>query len=235
MIDAQGIAALDRRIRFGSILLLFFAGVGISFLAMILCVAFDVPRPARGLVAIAAQGLSWIWGYQLLAYDRNWLSLRDRFSTVQTGALWACAAGAIALILFFLATDKILAWTGIKLPPLPAPEFLLGGPRWLPATILMVAIIGPAAEELTIRGLLLDWLRQKMAVWPAILMSALIFGLLHGVALHSGASGLLQLGFRIALGIVFAYLAVRYRSLLPSFALHATFNGLAVVAAAFFA
>jgi membrane protease YdiL (CAAX protease family) len=234
-IDAQGIAALDRRIRFGGILQLFFAGVGISFLAMILCAAFDAPRFARGLVGIAAQGLSWICGYQLLAYDRNWISLRERFSTVHRSALWACAAVAIALILFFLATEKILAWSGIKLPPLPAPDFLLGGRRWLPATFLMVAIIGPAAEELVIRGLLLDWLRQKMAVWQAILTSALIFGLLHGVAFHSGASGLLQLSFRIALGVMFAYLAVRYRSLLPSFVLHATFNGLAVVAVALLA
>jgi membrane protease YdiL (CAAX protease family) len=233
MIDAQGIAALDRRIRFGSILLLLFVGLGISVLAMILSAAFGAPEFARGLVAIAAQDLGWIWGYQLLAYDRNWVSLRARFSTVRSGILWASAAAAIALILILLAADQILTWSGLELPPLPASDFLLGGQHWLPAAFLMVAIIGPAAEELTIRGLLLDWLRQKMPVWPAILVSALAFGLFHGVALHSGASGWLQLGARTALGVVCAYFAVRYRSLLPSFVLHATFNGLIVVASAF--
>jgi membrane protease YdiL (CAAX protease family) len=233
MIDAQGIAALDLRIRFGSILLLFLAGVGISVLAMILSAAFEAPAFARGLVAIAAQDLSWIWGYHLLANHRDWVSIRARFSTVRSGILWACAAGAIATILILMAADKILTWFGIELPPLPAPNFLLGGPGWLPATFLMVAIIGPAAEELLVRGLLLDWLRQKMSVWPAIFVSAVIFGLFHGVALHSGASGWLQLGARTALGVVCAYLAVRYRSLLPSLVLHASFNGLIVVASAF--
>jgi membrane protease YdiL (CAAX protease family) len=233
MIDAQGIAALDLRIRFGSILLLFLAGVGISVLAMILSAAFEAPAFARGLVAIAAQDLSWIWGYHLLANHRDWVSIRARFSTVRSGVLWACAAGAIATILILMAADKILTWFGIELPPLPAPNFLLGGPGWLPATFLMVAIIGPAAEELLVRGLLLDWLRQKMSVWPAIFVSAVIFGLFHGVALHSGASGWLQLGARTALGVVCAYLAVRYRSLLPSLVLHASFNGLIVVASAF--
>lgn len=233
MIDAQGMAAMDRKIRFGSILLLCLAGGGLSFLTLVLSAVFHVPAGARILAAAAVQSLSWIWGYQLLGYDRDWISLRARFSAVQTKILWASAAGPVVPILIFLAAAKILMWCGVKLSPLPTPDFLLGGLRWLPATLLIVAIIAPAAEELMVRGLLLDWLRQKMAVWPAILISALIFGLLHGVALHSGASGWLQFAYRVVLGIVAAYLAVRYRSLRPSFVLHATNNCLVVVASAF--
>jgi Type II CAAX prenyl endopeptidase Rce1-like len=146
--------------------------LGISVLAFILSAAFEAPVFARGLVAIAAQDSSWIWGYHLLAYDRHWVSISARFSSVRSGVLWACAAEAIAIILILMAAEKILTWFGFELPPLPAPSFLLGGQGWLPATFLMVAIVGPAAEELTIRGLLLDWLRQKMSVWRAILVSA---------------------------------------------------------------
>jgi membrane protease YdiL (CAAX protease family) len=233
MLDAQGIAALDPRIRFGSILLLFFAGLGVSVLAVMLCAAYDAPAFARSLVAVAVADLCWIWGYQLLSEGRGWVSLRDRFSKVRSRVLWACAAGAIAPILLFLATIKILMWSGIDLPPLPASNLLTGGLHWLPVMFLVIVISGPAAEELMVRGLLLDWLRQKMPVWPAILTSALVFGLLHGIALQSGASGWLQLGYRVGLGILGAYLAVRYRSLRPSFVLHATNNCVVVIASRF--
>ena len=109
----------------------------------------------------------------------------------------------------------------------------MGGQGWLPAVFLVVVIIGPAAEELMVRGLLLDWLRQKMAVWPAILVSALVFGLLHGIALHAGPSGWLQFGYRILLGILTAYLTARYQSLRPSFVFHATNNCFVVIASGF--
>jgi membrane protease YdiL (CAAX protease family) len=85
-----------------------------------------------------------------------------------------------------------------------------------------------------VRGLLLDWLRQKMPVWPAIIISAIVFGLLRGIALHSGASGWLQFGYKTTGGVLMAYLAVRYQSLRPSYVLHATNNCCAVIASAFF-
>jgi membrane protease YdiL (CAAX protease family) len=233
MSDAQGIAALEPRIRFGSILLLFFVGLGVAIFAVALSAAFEAPAFARGLLALAVGDLCWIWGYQLLSEDRGWVSLRGRFSKVRSRVLWACVAGAIAPMLLFVATIKILMWSGIELPPLPASDLLMGGLHWLPVVFLVIVIIGPAAEELMVRGLLLDWLRQKMPVWPAILTSALVFGLLHGIALHSGASGWLQLGYRSGLGILGAYLAVRYQSLRPSFVLHATNNCVVVIASGF--
>jgi membrane protease YdiL (CAAX protease family) len=233
MLDAQGIAALDPRIRFGSILLLFFGGLAVSVLAVILCAAYHAPQFARSLAALAVADLCWIWGYQLLSEDRDWVSLRGRFSKVRSRILWACVAGAIAPIVLFVATIEILMWSGIDLQPIPVSNLLTGGLHWLPVEFLVIVIIGPAAEELMVRGLLLDWLRQKMPVWPAILTSALVFGLLHGIALHSGASGWLQLGHRVGLGILGAYLAVRYRSLRPSFVLHATNNCVVVIASGF--
>ena len=233
MLEAQGIAALDRRIRLGSILGLFFGGVALSIAAFGLCAAFDAPVYASALIAVAVNALCWIWGYQLLSEDRGWVSLRTRFSIVPSRVLWTCFAGAIAPTLLLYAVVKILTWSGIDLPPLEVPDFLLGGPYWLPALFLVIVIIAPMAEELMIRGLVLDWLRQKMSVWPAILISALVFGLLHGIALKSGATGWLQFGYRTGLGILAAHLAVRYKSLLPSFVLHATNNCVVVIVAGF--
>jgi membrane protease YdiL (CAAX protease family) len=234
MIDAQGIAALDRKIRFGSILLLFLAGLALSLVALGLCAVLGVPSSARLLLSVAVADLSWLGGYQLLAHDRDWPGLPARFATVRSSILWGCAAGAILVFLALLAIAKFLTWAGIELQPLAEPDFPTGDVRWLPAMFLVIAIIAPAAEELMTRGLFLDWLRQKMPVWPAILISALVFGLMHGIALHSGASGWLQLGYRTFLGIVMAYLTVRYRSLRPSFVFHASHNGFLVIASVFF-
>jgi membrane protease YdiL (CAAX protease family) len=128
----------------------------------------------------------------------------------------------------------LLMWAGVELPSLPDTDFETGGQGLLPAVFLDIVIIAPVAEELLVRGLLLDWLRQKMAVWPAILSSAVVFGLLHGVALHSGLSGWLQFGFRVSGGILMASLAVRFQSLRPSLVWHATNNGCAVIASLLF-
>ena len=224
---------MDLRIRFGSILLLFFAGLGLSLLALLFCAALGMPSIARTLIAVAVADLSCVGGYQLLAYDRGWLSLGTRFATVRASILRASAAGGILLILLLAAIARFLTWVGIELPPLPDSDFATGDLRWLPALFLVIAIIAPAAEELMNRGLLLDWLRQKMPLWPAILISALVFGLMHGIALHSGVSGWLQFGYKTMLGIVMACMTVRYRSLLPSFVFHATHNAFLVIASLF--
>jgi hypothetical protein len=39
----------------------------------------------------------------------------------------------------------------------------------------------PLGEELLFRGLLLDWLKQKVAAWQAVPISSLIFALLHSI------------------------------------------------------
>lgn len=57
--------------------------------------------------------------------------------------------------------------------------------------MVVVIVIGPLSEELIFRGLLLDWLGQKMSAWPAALVISLGFAALHGINLKEGSwSGL---------------------------------------------
>jgi hypothetical protein len=69
MLEAQGMAALDPRIRFGSIRLLFFGGLAVSILAVVLCAG--APAFARGLVAVAVGDLCWIWGPSFVLHATN--------------------------------------------------------------------------------------------------------------------------------------------------------------------
>jgi membrane protease YdiL (CAAX protease family) len=219
------------RIGFPSILLLFFGGLLAALIAYFACVGFEVPRFAGQLISAMVNDGYWLAGYEFLAHERGWPNLRARFAPVPVKALLLGAGAAIALVALFASVFGILHWLGVELRPIPPADLLEGGPKSLPFIFILIVILAPAAEELLCRGLLLDWLRQRMPVAPSIIIAGLIFGLMHGISVHSGTSGWLQFGYRTGLGVISGIFAVRYRSLLPSFVLHAVNNCVVVIVA----
>jgi membrane protease YdiL (CAAX protease family) len=214
-----------------SILLLFFGGLFAALIAGLGCLGFGASRFASELVSAIANDGYWIAGYQIMARERDWASLRDRFTPVPAKALLQAGAAALALMAFFLSVVAILHGFGVRFAEIESLDLLHGGPKTLPLVFILIVILAPAAEELLCRGLLLDWLRQRLAIASSILISGLVFGLLHGISIHSGTIGWLQFGYRVVLGLVSGVFAVRYRSLLPSFVLHAVNNCIVVIAA----
>lgn len=61
------------------------------------------------------------------------------------------------------------------LEPIPMPE----NPLYLTLTILSISIIGPVAEEFIFRGVLLKRMIKKTSMWSGILISSILFGILH--------------------------------------------------------
>lgn len=61
------------------------------------------------------------------------------------------------------------------LEPVPMPE----NPLYFTLTILSISIIAPVAEEFIFRGVLLKRMIKKTSVWGGILISSIIFGILH--------------------------------------------------------
>lgn len=90
------------------------------------------------------------------------------------------------------------------------------------AFFLAVTLLAPAVEELTYRGLGISLL-QPYGTVVAIGATGVLFGLAHGLLV-----GLPILAF---FGLVVGWLRVRTGSIYPPIALHATFNGVALVAA----
>jgi membrane protease YdiL (CAAX protease family) len=90
------------------------------------------------------------------------------------------------------------------------------------AFFLAVTLLAPAVEELTYRGLGISLL-APYGTALAIVVTGVLFGLAHGLLV-----GLPILAF---FGIVVGWLRVRTDSIYPPMALHATFNGIALVAA----
>lgn len=77
-------------------------------------------------------------------------------------------------------------------------------------------VIVPFAEELFFRGVLYLWLRQRFGYWPALLVSSILFGALHGE---------ISIGVAAAvLGMVLAWAYERSQSLWPPVIIHVVNN-----------
>lgn len=87
-------------------------------------------------------------------------------------------------------------------------------------TFLMMAIIGPFSEELVFRGFIFRGYRTSGNIFGAVILSAILFGLMH--------MNLNQMPYAIALGIMMALLAEATGSTTAPFIMHLVFNGQSV-------
>jgi len=84
--------------------------------------------------------------------------------------------------------------------------------------VLVIAIVPAVCEELAFRGFILTGFRRMGRPWRAILLSAILFGISHGILQQSLIASLL--------GVLLGYVAMQSGSLLPGVAFHAVHNGL---------
>jgi membrane protease YdiL (CAAX protease family) len=173
----------------------------------------------------------WIVGrYRHVAHLRGWKSLGTQFAPVPGKALLLSIALAVALTLLFPCVFQGLEWAGVAISKPPRDAMLSGSVAELPITVPFTVLLAPMAEELIFRGLLLDWLRRRIPAWAAAIFLSICFALLHDNHFKSGAIGWMMFGSRFLLGAAASHLALRYRSLRPSFVLHATNNGVVLIA-----
>lgn len=86
--------------------------------------------------------------------------------------------------------------------------------------LLSTVIAGPIAEELMFRGYILDSIRRMHGDVVAIVVSALLFGMVH---LDPYTVGMATLG-----GVIYGYIRVKTGSLWPSMASHMIWNTIAM-------
>jgi len=105
----------------------------------------------------------------------------------------------------------------LVLPDVAAPSYTGSGVGFA----LMAVLVVPLMEEMLYRGLLLTALRSH-GRWPAITVSALLFGLGHGPTTAFST---------FLVGWVLAWLAWEYRSIWPGVIIHTAFNLFAALGA----
>ncbi len=93
-------------------------------------------------------------------------------------------------------------------------ELLVGGSAILSG--IATVLVAPVVEEVIFRGLIYTRLRRTFPQIAAMLISALVFGLVHGTVVH--------LIYTVPLGVIMCVFYERYRSLWASIALHVGFN-----------
>jgi membrane protease YdiL (CAAX protease family) len=160
-----------------------------------------------------------VWWYTVRKYGVGLraLGLR-RFRAASIGLGCGLLLGSFAFNLFY---NLFLALFGqraqVDLVPVMA---RLSSPWFL---LVAAALVAPVVEELFFRGFVYAGLRQRFGWVRAALVSSALFSVLH----------LQPLGIPpiFLLGLMFAFLYERSRSLWPAILMHVTMNALAVGAA----
>lgn len=104
---------------------------------------------------------------------------------------------------------------------------LPGGTSWesstaaLILTFISICILTPISEELLFRGYMLDALNRLHGKWPAIIISAVIFGLVH---FDPFTIGMATIG-----GVIYGWIRIRTGSLVPGIVAHAMWNTVALI------
>ena len=141
--------------------------------------------------------------------------------------LYGVGGYAIALPLLLLA-QGIGGFAGARLhlsaPSNPALPLLAGASSfWVQAMLVGLATVAaPLTEEFLFRGVFYNAAKLRVGVWPAIVLTGLIFGFVHPV-------GIAQMLPLAALGGVFAWMAETRKSLAPSILAHCIQNSFATL------
>jgi membrane protease YdiL (CAAX protease family) len=199
----------------------------------------DVQLPLWGILLSVAAGWVGFIGWPLLAtYVKGQASLaRDfclAFRPVDLG--WGLLAGLGG---FAVTAVMGLLWEALSGDAAPdnsgfLPESV--GPGAAVALFVAVAVVTPFAEELFFRGLLLRALEKRFNTRIAIVVSAVVFGILHFAGVTSASSleefalhGLFVSVVITGYGLIFALVVVRTGRLAPAIIAHMLINGLGVV------
>jgi len=140
--------------------------------------------------------------------------------------LLALAAGVAASLLCLTLETWLSRAFGISFDLSPAEQAMFPTTAiQLVVAFAVIGFIGPFAEEFYFRGFLLQGLRQRMGAVPAVLVSAVAFGIVHFFMLvHPGLSGWVTTGEIVAVGLVMGVFVVRTGSLWTSLAVHVGYN-----------
>ena len=135
--------------------------------------------------------------------------------TVMLG-LGICGIGNIATSTFAYYFEKIF-----KMPPQNNMIDYNSGWKSFVLMLLCIGIFPAILEEFAFRGVILGSLRKYMSDGVAVMVSAALFGLIHG--------NLVQIPFAFIVGIGLAYCTVYTKSLIPAMIIHGINNALSVV------
>lgn len=202
------------------------AGAVVGIVAVIFGADLDNVPPAVTITATYLQDICFVGAVLVFASLRRpvfaWqFGLR---STKLKPAVGWTALAFVAIFVFSIAWGLITGHT--KAEKLPDDLGVEGSTAALVATAVLVTVFAPIAEEFLFRAYVFPALRNWKGTWPAVVLTGLLFGLLHVASSPIYAIVPLSL-----FGGLLCLLYLRTRSLYPCIALHALNNCVAFGAA----
>lgn len=188
-------------------------GVGIALLGI-----FPAPTPAlEGVVGLFFSGAAPILVFAIVVLSR----IRDlsAFGVRRVSPRWLLIAVLLAAACFavILTFDTVIQhlYPGIDDSQDTLRASASGGILTLMGTIVFGALLTPLGEELLFRGILTRFF-ERWGSWVAIVVSALIFAVWHGINLVFPSA--------LLVGLVNGWLMVRTKSVWPGVVLHIVYN-----------
>ncbi len=185
--------------------------------------SLEDPPPAVNILATVVQDLCLIGAAILMA--RLAATPRPWDFGLRPTAFWPAVGWIVALLVgFFLFTAVWVAVIGADNTDETLPKELGADDSdvALVAVAILVCVLAPLAEEFFFRGYFFTALRSWRGMWPAAIITGMVFGAIHGGS--SDPAFLLPLA---ALGTGLCLLYVRTGSLYPCVAAHALNNSIA--------
>ena len=207
---------------------LFFTG---AFAALNLLARSEGTRPDDDAVYQYSFGIGSLAGYAVLFSLVLALTIglpRREVLALRRPESWGRALGLAlaALVLIFVGAAVALALTDAGDEQNLTPEGWDSSRAGAYAlSFVAVVFVAPITEELLYRGLGVSLLLARAGAPMAVGVTALLFGLGHGLVLSLAAF--------VWFGIVIAVLRLRTDSVYPAFVVHCTFNALGMVAPLF--
>ena len=175
------------------------------------------------LVDAVTQGFNWV--YMLAAGFLLAVVVWQRWQDV--GLMRAPAAGSL----------RLLWLPGLYIAGFLALAVLLGLP---PIGVILFVLVNTffvgLSEELMFRGVLLQAFRHRMPIWPAILVTSLLFGGIHSLNVFTTGhllTSVIQSGAALLSGLLFIAIRLRTGSLWPAIITHGLWDfGIFVMGAA---
>ena len=210
----------------------FFGGLLLAIFVPLLVVPFDpeLESTAGILVAQALFGAALITVAVGVASSWNRSRIREALGRLGLRRFKPSALGWMLLLLFGYYVAVAIFSSLVVQPEQEdiSGELGVGDENLVVAitAVLLIGVLAPISEELFFRGFLFAGLRQRLSLWPAVVISGLLFGLVHA---PSGITTVIPLAL---LGGILAWFYAYNGSLWPSVFMHMVNNGLALAVTA---
>ncbi len=213
------------------VVIVFAAGFVGAILAtsIVLAVGADPTQPFTfSLVFFAQSGASFVFAWWLSKRRGSGSLAADLGLIVRGRDWWGVPAGMVVQVVISLLTMPLIVWLFPDGPPQQGVSEIAGQSKTMfdqLAVFIAVAVAAPIVEEVIFRGMLLSALARRMPKWPAIVVSAAVFGAVH--LLDPNAIAVVPGLFLV--GVVLAWAAMRSGDLSLPIALHSGINLFAAI------